>query len=77
MPEEAKCSAISGSRGGDRMLKDNRYKEMECVIHFGNNRKQILREFQDKRPKLATKYIQIQDIAVLRQIDLREYLKAG
>ena len=53
------------------MLKDNRYKEMQCVIHLGNNRKQILREFQDKRAKLATKYIQRQDIAVLRQIDLR------
>ena len=59
------------------MLKDNRYKEMECVIHFGNNRKQILREFQNKRVKLASRYIQKQGISVLRQIDLREYLKAG
>lgn len=77
MPEEARYSDISGSGGGDRMLKDNRYKDMKCVMHFGNNRKQILREFQNKRVKLASRYIQKQDISVLRQIDLREYLKAG
>ncbi len=59
------------------MLKDNRYRDMECVIHFGDNRKQAMREFQDKRIKLAAKYIQKQDIAALRQIDLREYLKAS
>ena len=59
------------------LLKDNRYKDMECVIHFGDNRRQILREFQDKRAKLAARYIQKQDITALRQIDLREYLKAG
>lgn len=59
------------------MLKDNRYKDMECIIHFGNNRRQILREFQDKRLKLAARYIQKQDISALRQIDLREYLKAS
>ena len=59
------------------MLKDNRYKDMECVMHFGNNRKQTLREFQNKRVKLAARYIQKQDIVVLRRIDLREYLKAG
>lgn len=77
MPEEARYSDISGSGGGDRMLKDNRYKDMECVMHFGNNRKQILWEFQNKRVKLAARYIQKQDITILRQIDLREYLKAG
>ncbi|MDO4614671.1 MAG: hypothetical protein Q4B15_03485 [Lachnospiraceae bacterium] len=59
------------------MLEDNRYRDMECVIHFGDNRKQVMREFQDKRVKLAARYIQKQDIAVLRQIDLREYLKAS
>lgn len=59
------------------LLKDNRYRDMECVIHFGDNRKQAMREFQDKRIKLAAKYIQKQDIAALRQIDLREYLKAS
>ena len=50
---------------------------MECVIHFGDNRKQVMREFQDKRLKLAAKFIQKQDIAALRQIDLKEYLKAS
>lgn len=59
------------------MLKDNRYRDMECVIHFGDNRKQVMREFQDKRMKLAARYIQKQDIAALRQIDLKEYLKAS
>ena len=59
------------------MLKDNRYRDMECVIHFGDNRKQVMREFQDKRLKLAAMYIQKQDIATLRLIDLREYLKAS
>ena len=57
-------------------LKDNRYRDMECVIHFGDNRKQVMREFQDKRMKLAARFIQKQDIAALRQIDLRE-LKAS
>ena len=57
------------------MLKDNRYRDMECVIHFGDNRKQVMREFQDKRMKLAARFIQKQDIAALRQNDLRE-LKA-
>ncbi|MBQ3756203.1 MAG: hypothetical protein II873_03725 [Oscillospiraceae bacterium] len=59
------------------MLKDNRYRDMECVIHFGDNRKQVMREFQDKRLKLAARFIQKQDIAALRQIDLKEYLKAS
>ena len=59
------------------MLKDNRYRDMGCVIHFGDNRKQVMREFQDKRVKLAARFIQKQDIAALRQIDLREYLKAS
>ena len=59
------------------MLKDNRYRDMGCVIHFGGNRKQVMREFQDKRVKLAARFIQKQDIAALRQIDLREYLKAS
>jgi len=59
------------------LLKDNRYRDMECVIHFGDNRKQVMREFQDKRMKLAARYIQKQDIAALRQIDLKEYLKAS
>ena len=58
------------------MLKDNRYRDMECVIHFGDNRKQVMREFQDKRMKLAARFIQKQDIAALRQIELRE-LKAS
>lgn len=35
-----------------------------------------MREFQDKRMKLAARFIQKQDIAALRQIDLRE-LKAS
>ena len=59
------------------LLKDNRYKDMECEIHFGDNRKQIMQEFQDKRLKLAARYIQKQDIAALRQVDLREYQKAS
>lgn len=59
------------------MLKDNRYRDMECEIHFGDNRKQVMREFQDKRLKLAARFIQKQDIAALRQIDLKEYLKAS
>ena len=59
------------------MLKDNRYRDMECVIHFGDNRKQVMREFQEKRLKLAARFIQKQDIAALRQIDLKEYLKAS
>ena len=59
------------------MLKNNRYRDMECVIHFGDNRKQVMREFQDKRLKLAARFIQKQDIAALRQIDLKEYLKAS
>ena len=59
------------------MLKDNRYRDMECVIHFGDNRKQVMREFQDKRIKLAARFIQKQDIAALRQIDLREYQKVS
>ena len=59
------------------MLEDNRYRNMECEIHFGDNRKQVMREFQDKRLKLAARFIQKQDIAALRQIDLKEYLKAS
>ena len=59
------------------MLKDNRYRDMECEIHFGDNRKQVMREFQDKRLKLAARFIQKQDIAALRQIDLREYQKVS
>ena len=59
------------------MLKDNRYRDMECEIHFGDNRKQVMREFQDKRLKLAARFIQKQDIAALRQTDLKEYLKAS
>ena len=59
------------------LLKDNRYRDMECVIHFGDNRKQVMREFQDKRLKLAARFIQKQDIAALRHIDLKEYLKAS
>ena len=59
------------------MLEDNRYRNMECVIHFGDNRKQIMREFQDKRVKLATMFIKKLDIAVLQQINLREYLKVS
>ena len=59
------------------MLKDNRYRDLECVIHFGDNKKQVMREFQDKRIKLAARFIQKQDIAVLRQIDLREYQKVS
>ncbi|HAE45217.1 MAG TPA: hypothetical protein DCG37_06460 [Lachnospiraceae bacterium] len=59
------------------MLKDNRYRDLECVIHFGDNKKQVMREFQDKRIKLAARFIQKQDIAALRQIDLREYQKVS
>ena len=59
------------------MLKDNRYRDLECVIHFGDNKKQVMREFQDKRIKLAARFIQKQDIAALRQIDLREYPKVS
>ena len=59
------------------LLKDNRYRDLECVIHFGDNKKQVMREFQDKRIKLAARFIQKQDIAVLRQIDLREYQKVS
>lgn len=59
------------------LLKDNRYRDMECEIHFGDNRKQVMREFQDKRLKLAARFIQKQDIAALRQINLKEYLKAS
>ena len=50
------------------MLKDNRYKDMECIIHFGDNCRQILREFQDKRAKLAARYIQKQDIIALDRL---------
>ena len=59
------------------LLTDNRYRDLECVIHFGDNKKQVMREFQDKRIKLAARFIQKQDIAALRQIDLKEYLKAS
>jgi hypothetical protein len=59
------------------LLKDNRYRDLECVIHFGDNKKQVMREFQDKRIKLAARFIQKQDIAALRQIDLREYQKVS
>lgn len=59
------------------MLTDNRYRDLECVIHFGDNKKQVMREFQDKRIKLAARFIQKQDIAALRQIDLREYQKVS
>ena len=59
------------------MRKDNRYRDMECVIHFGDNKKQVMRAFQDKRIKLAERYIRKQDITVLRKINFREYLKAG
>ena len=59
------------------MLTDNRYRDLECVIHFGDNKKQVMREFQDKRLKLAARFIQKQDIAALRQIDLREYQKVS
>lgn len=54
------------------ILKNNCYKDMECVIHFGENRKQILREFQEGRAKLAARYIEKQDMATLRKIDLFE-----
>jgi hypothetical protein len=59
------------------LLKDNRYRDLEWVIHFGDNKKQVMREFQDKRIKLAARFIQKQDIAALRQIDLREYQKVS
>ena len=59
------------------LLTDNRYRDLECVIHFGDNKKQVMREFQDKRIKLAARFIQKQDIAALRQIDLREYQKVS
>ncbi|MBQ9061492.1 MAG: hypothetical protein IJ121_01500 [Eubacterium sp.] len=59
------------------MTEDNRYKDMKCVIHFGDNRKQIMREFQDSRIKLAEKYIRKQEVTALRQIDLLEELKAA
>ena len=54
-------------------MKENRYKDMECEVHFGDNRKQVMREFQEKRAKIAAKYIQKQDCEALRQIDLQAY----
>ncbi len=54
-------------------MEKNRYKDMKCEIHFGENRKQIMRAFQEKRAKIAAKYIQKQDRDVLRQIDLQAY----
>ena len=59
------------------MPEDNRYRDMKCVIHFGDNRKQIMREFQDSRIKLAEKYLRKQEIAALRQVNLLEYGKAA
>ena len=59
------------------MPEDNRYKDMRCVIHFGDNRKQIMREFQDSRIKIAEKYIRKQEIAALRQVNLLECGKAA
>ena len=39
------------------MLNDNVYKEMKCVIHTGENKVKVLRDFQEKRAELVAKQL--------------------
>ena len=51
------------------LLKDNRYRDMECVIHFGDNRKHVMREFQDNETGCGMKVI----FNVYKDLDLKIY----
>ena len=59
------------------MLNDNVYKEMKCVIHTGENKVKVLRNFQEKRAELVAKQLRQCPLSLLKEMNLEQLPKAS